>query len=74
MLLVQFALTISLGFRSCLINPFSTVTYFSTNDSEVNRSILLLLVRVYEGYKIKKDILHSFIPHTSFLKLYKIGK
>ncbi len=29
---------------------------------------------VYEGYKIKKDILHPFIPHTSFLKLYEVGK
>ena len=34
----------------------------------------MILVRVYEGYKIKKDILHPFIPHTSLLKLYKIGK
>ena len=56
------------------INPFSTVTYSFTNASEIARTILLILVRVYEGYKIKKDILHPFIPHTSFLKLYKIGK
>ena len=46
--------------------PFSTVTYFFANDSEIDRTILLILVRVYEGYKIKKDILHPFIPHTSF--------
>ncbi len=47
---------------------------FFTNDFEIARTILLVLVRVYEGYKIKKDILHPFIPHTSFLELYKIGK
>ena len=55
-------------------DPFSTVTYFPTNNSEMDRTIVLILVRVCEGYKIKKDILHPFIPHTSFLKLYKIGK
>ena len=57
-----------------LFNPFSTATYIFTNDFEVDRTILLVLVRVYEGYKIIKDILHPFIPHTSFLKLCKIGK
>ena len=56
------------------LNPFSTVTYFFTNDSEIDRTILLILVNVYEGYKIKKDILHHFIPNTSFLRLCKIGK
>ena len=57
-----------------MLNPFSIVTYFFTNDSEIDTTILLILVRVYEGYKIKKGILHPFIPHTSFLKLYKIAK
>ena len=60
--------------KKTIFNPFSIVTYCFTNDSEIDRTILLILVRVYEGYKIKKDILHPFIPHTSFLKLYKIGK
>ncbi len=57
-----------------IFNPFSSVTYFFPNDSEIARTILLILVRVCEGYKIKKDILHPFIPHASFLKLCKIGK
>ncbi len=48
------------------LNPFSTVTYCFTNDSEIEIKILLILVRVCEGYKIEKDILHPFIPHTHF--------
>ena len=49
-----------------IINPFSTVTYLFINDSEIDTTILLILVRVYEGYKIKKDILHLYPSYKFF--------